>query len=362
MRRPSVARCAVLAAALLGPLLVACGDDDGARGSGLPAVEGTIAPEAYRVVYEVTTPEGRGRDELVVHRPFGSSRTERGVDGEVVTQRIAARGLVVTVAGGEATALETAIAPAADDLRLDRFADRLVAAGRLQRGDDGQVGGRPCRRLVEPDAVATDGTGGADRVPVRIERCVDAQGIVLEERITTIGGQAVRTRRAVELDLGDDVPAIDRPDVEPLPPEQGGGQVEDLEDVEGSTEIVVGWRIRVPEGWARVGSYVVQPAAVADGAGGAGTAALVTEVWRRGPDLLLLDQGRTLGGATPFDPATAVEDLQLEGVGPATLAVEPRLAEVRFAGTEGGFIRVAGTLPIDELVAVAATLERTAGP
>jgi hypothetical protein len=360
MRRTARPLLALLAAAAI-TATVACGGDEDE--GGLPDPDGTEAPVAYRVLYEVTTPDGRGREELVVRRPFGASITERDQAGDVVTQRLSALGLLVTVRDGTATAVETAIAPAAGDLRLDRTADRLVAAGRLEAGEDGQVGGRPCRRFVEPDAVATEGSpegtgsGGDDErgsFPVRITRCVDAVGIVLEERVATPGGQAVRTKRAVELEVGDDVPDIDVPDVAPLPSEQGGGSVEELT---GAPPAVVSWRLRPPEGFRAVGSFIVEPSRLGSDGAAAGAVALVTEVWQRGSDLLLFDQGRTTGGVTLFDPETEVESLDLPGIGAATLAVELRLAEVRVPGADGAFLRVAGTLPVEDLVAVAETLQ-----
>jgi hypothetical protein len=349
MGLPSSRRARRLAAGVLA-LVAACGGD-GDTG-GLPEVEGGGAPSAYRLLYEVTTPDGRGREEHVVRRPFEGAVTEFDAGGEVVAQRLSRLGLLVTVQDGETTAVETALAPAVGDLRPDRFAPALLEAGRLHEAGDGEVGGRPCRRLVQPEEIrAAEGQGRT--VPVRITRCVDAVGLVLEERITTRSGQALRTARAVELEVGADVPSVEVPEVEPLPAERGGGSVEALT---GERPAIVSWRIRPPRGFERVGSYLVEQATVASGSTG-GRLSLVTEAWRRGPDLLLLDQGRATGGGTPFDPATAVEDLQLAGVGPAVLAVDPRWAEVRLAGTEGGFLRLAGTLPVDDLVAVAGTLE-----
>ncbi len=353
MRRTARTLSALVAAAVL-TTVTACGGDDDE--SGLPDPDGTGAAVTYRVLYEVTTPEGRGREELVVRRPFGASITERDQAGEVVARRISELGLLVTVRDGTATAVETAIVPAAGDLRLDRTAERLVAAGRLEEGEDGAVGGRPCRRYVEPDAVATDGSGagsGEGSFPVRITRCVDAAGIVLEERVATPGGQAVRTKRAVEVEVGDDVPEIDVPDVAPLGREQGGGVVEELT---GAPPAIVSWQVRPPEGFRPVGRYLVEPARLGGGGTAAGAVALVTEVWQRGPDLLVLDQGRTTGGLTLFDPDTEVEALDLPEVGAASLALELRLAEVRVVGADGAFVRVAGTLPVEDLLEVARTL------
>jgi hypothetical protein len=47
------------------------------------------------------------------------------------------------------------------------------------------------------------------------------------------------------------------------------------------------------------------------------------------------------------------------GLGPADLAVDSRLAEVRFTRPDGGFARLAGTVDPKDLVALAATLTVT---
>jgi hypothetical protein len=84
--------------------------------------------------------------------------------------------------------------------------------------------------------------------------------------------------------------------------------------------------------------------------------ALYTDVWQRGPDLLLLDQGAQDTGAPPFDASTKVGSTSVPNVGAADLALDDHLAEVRFTRPDGGFARLAGTLPPQELVQLAATL------
>ena len=79
-------------------------------------------------------------------------------------------------------------------------------------------------------------------------------------------------------------------------------------------------------------------------------------MWRRGPDLLLLDQGASTTGSAPFDPKSALGPIEVAGVGAATLAVDLRLAEVRFIRPDGGFARLAGTIDPKDLVAIADTM------
>lgn len=264
--------------------------------------------------------------------------------------------------------LETAIAPSASDERPDVFADDLVKVGRLTAGTPGQVGGRACTRTSQPQSVvtqgganATSGTNGA--LPVKVTTCSDRQGIVLEEGWTSAaGGTPLLTKRAVELQLDADVPAIHIPPADPLPAAQGNGAVRKVAADQKIT-FAETFHLPAPKGFTFVGRYAVVPARL----GSTGTSlpaeagvALYTDVWQRGPDLLLLDQGATTTGSVPFDPKTTLGPIEVPNIGPATVAADLRLAEVRFVRPQGGFARLAGTLAPKDLVAIADTL--TVGP
>jgi hypothetical protein len=357
-----------LAIALLAAAPAACGDDGDGR-TGLPAVEGTAAPDAYRIVYQVVTPDSRTEEERIVQRPFDAHVIERDAEGEVTTERWSTLGRLVTRSqGADAVSIDTAIASAASDLRPDLFAERMEAAGKLREGETSRVGGRPCRRVAEAGEVATAPPPGegtqTGSLPVVVERCVDDLGLVLEERWTTAGGERVLTKRAVELEVGDDVPDVDLPDAAPLPLEQGNGAVEELE-ADARPPFAEVWSLPAPAGFTHLGRYAVQPARLT----GSPTAltgdpdvALYTDVWVRGGDLLLLDQGASRSGALPFDPASTLGPVDVPGLGAAELAVDLRLAEVRLTRPEGGFVRLAGTLDPDDLVELAATLRLEGAP
>jgi hypothetical protein len=113
-----------------------------------------------------------------------------------------------------------------------------------------------------------------------------------------------------------------------------------------------------PTGFTSVGRYaVVPPRLGAASTVGKAQLALYTDVWTRGPDLLLLDQGAGTDGATPFDDELVWRPLTLPTLGAAELAGDTRLAEIRLHRPDGGFVRLAGTVPIDELLALAATIQ-----
>jgi hypothetical protein len=374
MRRPTVQLVlGAVAVAALALALAACGGDDGGssatKGDGrLPAARSRTAPTDYRIVYRVTTPDGVTSEEHIVHRPFQAEIVQRGKDGEVTAERWSSLGRLVTRSkGAKAVKIDTAVAPAASDLRPDRFADAVVEAKRAIRHSEVQdIGGRECAFDVERSEIATADDSGAtstsatSTVPVIVGRCIDPQGLVLEEQWTTKEGVRVLTKRAVELDLGDDVPDIDIPKAESLSAAQGDGAVEKVADDQ-PPPFAEAWRLATPEGFRFVGRYAVVPARLAGGpstsSAGEPDVALYTDVWTRGPDVLLLDQGATRGAPPPFDASTRIGTVDLGALGPGELAVDLRAAEIRLTRPDDGFVRLSGTIPIDELTRLATTLQ-----
>lgn len=371
MRRRTVlslvlAPVVVVALVVLAVVAIRAGGSDDGDGGAFPPVEGTEAPDAYRIVYRVTTPDSTSLEEHVVRRPFLAHVVQRSNGGQVTAERWSDLGVLVTRSqGAPAVAITTAIAPAASDLRPDHLADRLVAAGRLEVHEERiDVHGRTCRLMDEAGEAATAEPGPVDAgnlgsVPLLVSRCVDDQGLVLEERWTTVDGTRVLTKRAEELQLGDDVPEIVLPDAEALPDSQGNGAIEEVDAAE-PPPFLERFELPAPEGFTFVGRYAVVPARVSTSADPAALdvgLALYTDVWRRGPDLLLLDQGATTGAPAPFPPDTRIGETDLGELGTAEVASDLRSAEVRLTRADHGFVRLAGTIPPTELVLLARTLQ-----
>jgi hypothetical protein len=238
----------------------------------------------------------------------------------------------------------------------------------IRHNDSKEIGGRGCRIDVEASEIATADDSGAtststpETVPVIVGRCIDQQGLVLEEQWTTKEGVRVLTKRAVELELGDDVPAVHVPKADPLSTAQGNGAIHEV-GADQAPPFQEAWHLDVPEGFTFVGRYAVVPARLELGGSGAGGAAgqpdvaLYTDVWRRGADVLLLDQGATRGGPAPFDATTRIGTVDLGPLGQGELAVDLRSAEVRFTRPGNGFVRLSGTIPLDELAHLATQLQ-----
>jgi hypothetical protein len=354
---------AIAAALLTAVVLAACGGDDGdggdGRPSGLPTQVGMEPATAYRVVYRLTSPGGTGREVLEVRRPFEAHLRQEGADGEVTAERWSALGVVVTrAADGRFVELSVAAAPALGDQRLDRLIDELEAAEQLTDRRTGTVAGRPCTWVNQSSEVATlpagvdPSVGEAEQITAVVERCVDAEGIVLEERWSSPGGDRLLTKRATELETGDDAELdLDPPDAEPLPVADGNGSFEPV-DRAAPGPLPQQFALDPGAGFTFVGRFAVQPPRLGAPAGDAALT-VTTDVWRRGPDVLVLDQGVGTGGATPFDDSLVWRDLDLPGLGAAQLAGSLTAAEVRIRRPEGGFVRLAGTVPVTDLVALA---------
>lgn len=344
------------------------GDDGGSHSVTLPAVHGTDPPTDYRLVYSVTTPDGVVSEEHVVHRPFDAHVVNRDADGKVTAERWSSIGKLITRSqGAPAVEIDSAVAAAASDLRPERFLTQLSEAKKVVTHDDQSIdiSGRSCHPFTEAGQVGAKGAGSdpsqVSQVPVAIARCVDAQGLVLEERWTTQDGTLVLTKRAQELDLGKDVPAIHPPKAQRLPDGQGNGAIHEV-DRDQVPPFQQAFSLAAPTGFTFVGRYAVVPARVATDASTASAAtatdvAIYTDVWRRGPDLLMLDQGATKGEPPPFDSTTRVGTVDLGHLGTAELAVDLRGAEVRLTLPGNGFLRLTGTIPVDQLTQLAARIQ-----
>lgn len=351
---------AIVALALV--LVAACAGDDpsGIGGAGSEVVVDVaepgraVPPAAYAITYRVEELDhGDVRTttaELLVERPFRSRLTIFD-GGDVVSDRAADFAYL----GEDTSILAPPPQPAPGDIRGD-----LVFAGDDATGTR-RVAGRTCwvHRL---GAAITEGvvTPG-DTTDV----CVDGDGLVLEEVVTD--GDRV-TRRWVATDV-DTSPVIDDGDFRvdgatPVPVDDGGGSVREIEPT--SRSVGQFWEVPdPPPGFTHRGRYAVVPPQAArtdDSETRAQVVAGVVDVWVRGIDLLLVDQGGTLGRVPPFG-ATPNSDLVDLGAlaETAEVFVTPTGSEIRVLIPPGRYVRLAGTFAADDLVAIARSLQEVEG-
>ncbi|HVM51882.1 MAG TPA: hypothetical protein VM262_01675 [Acidimicrobiales bacterium] len=356
MRRVTVVALAV-AGALAATVAYAA-----AGGSGSVTVVDGAVPTAYRITYEVVTGGVPSTEVHTVRRPF-QSRIEVGR-----ATRVSDAGVLATTSDGASwVRIEVPLALAGGDLRPDAVLDDALAAGVVEVVGTRRVAGRPCRVVAFGGPV-----GGGTLTPVgavageSVEACIDGAGLVLAES-WSVAGVVRREREAVRVEVGEVLGPVGD-DVFGVPASastlsfgDGGGSVRAVAPGEdpGFTER---WQATVPAGFEHAGRWHVLPPAVGAPVDPtvprAADVALVTDVWVRGPDLVLVDQGAVVGGGPPpWDDRPWGEPVDLGALGPGELVFDLRLSEVRVVRGDGGFVRVAGTLPPAELVAVARSLE-----
>lgn len=360
-RRPAgrwVVTGAAAAAAVVGIALLAAatGDDDPAPTGG----DGTGLATDFEITYRVTVGDDAEVEETVaVSRPFRSA--VRSGD----TGRVSDAGVLATAGGdGRWVEIEVPIAPASGDVRIDAVLDAAVAAGHVEAGATRRIAGLRCHEHrfggpVSAGILTPVGTVPGEHADV----CLSDGGLVLRER-WVVDGEVRRSREAVAVHrLRPDADRFAVPDdARPLAFEQGGGSTRAVaaDHDAGFTEH---WSVEVPTGFDHAGRWVVappSPQALEPGQVRGPEVALVTDAWVRGPDLVVLDQGATMPGVPPpWDERPVVTTVELGDLGTAEVAWDLRASEVRLLRPDGGFVRVAGTVPPDELIAITRTLTRT---
>ncbi|WP_436793714.1 hypothetical protein [Actinospongicola halichondriae] len=345
MRRVAAAGAAIAVAGTGVFAALAARDADAVA---LPAPSGDGPASSYRVVYEVVGDGATTTEERVVSRPFDSDITVRDADGAVTSERASRAGLLATrSSGGDWVLIDVPFSPATGDTRLDRFGATVAT----DRGSD-EVGGRPC---------AVTRAAFAGEAVVAVERCTDDAGVVLREVWLDADESVLQTMTAVELTLGVDVGP--EPEGTRLTATGGNGAVHAVEADE-PIPFARAFTLDPGDGWDFVGRYLVVPPtldATARDLGSSADTALVSDVWRRGPDLLVLDQGATKDGPTPFGAMTEIDTFDLVDIGEATIGVDDRLAAVNVPLADGGFLRLSATLDPTELRTLAQTISPNGG-
>jgi hypothetical protein len=324
---------------------------------------------SYRVTYRVRQPGDEPTTETIwVARPFeGRVEARRGDDdnGTLLTERESTFGHLAVVGNEEPFVLVVGPRLAAPDLRLDPVLDEALERGLLERRERRSVAGRVCQVYRAASSVTAGDLDEPGTEDEYADACFDEAGILLEEWWIS-GGKPIRQRVAVEVETDIDMGAVLRlPSSSTLPPEEGGGGIPELEPdsaPEGSF-----WQLgpeSVPRGFVFRGRYSVVPTqteAFGDPRNRGSIVASTVDVWVRGPDMLVVEQGATLGGSSAFDPDPRAPTTDLGPLGTAELRLRLDRVEARVQLPRGGFLRVYGTLTSDEIVEVARALREMQG-
>ena len=310
-------------------------------------------PAAYRITYRVSRRGAGDRTETItVVRPFWSASVtdtseERWAFGRVFTKDGPVFAVGPTLAG-----MDLRVAPALDDA-LDR---RL-----LERREQRTVAGRRCQVY----RASTTVVGGTLQPTIDVgeyaDVCVDERGLLLEEW-WVVDGDAIQQRIATEVELRvpDDFGTAWSGEPPSESAEEGGGSILTLTPGSSPPGAPFFTAPAPPgDGFEHLGRFSVIPpqaAAFGDGEERGSIVASTADVWRRGIDIVVLDQGGNLDGVAIYDPDPDNETVELPNLGTAELLVSLTGNELRVQRPGGKFVRVVGTLPLDDLLAFARTL------
>lgn len=347
-----------LAAVLVGGALLLVPDRDGGDPPGRTGGAGVALD--YEITYRVTF-----ADETEVEETVAISRPFRSATRTADTGRVSDAGVLATVGGdGRWVELEVPIAPASGDVRIDAVLDAAVAAGHVEAGSTRRIADRTCREHrfggpVSAGILTPVGTVPGEHADV----CVTDDGLVLRER-WVVDGAARRTREAVSVQVGRlDAERFAVPgEARSLSFDQGGGSTRAVAP-DHDAGFAEHWALEAPAGFDRAGRWLVAPPSpkpLEPGELRGAEIALISDAWVRGADLLVLDQGAAMPGiAPPWDDREVLERHDLGRLGAAEVAWDLRASEVRILRPDGGFLRLAGTLPPEQLLDIARTLTRT---
>jgi hypothetical protein len=379
-----VAVATVGAATVVGATVLRAGDDSGATTTSAPVTtelertgsmpiddDGPLTigaePAGYRITYRVAQ-RGASRlatEVLTVVLPFTSELETRDADDALLSVHRWAFGRVISGTGDEQPRV-FAVGPhlGGYDLRPWISVDEAVERGLLDRREQREVAGRRCQVYRAATSVSEGVLGPLDDASSEYaDVCFDADGLLLEEW-WVVDGNAIRQRvaTAVVERAPDGFGADWSGETTTQPVGQGGGSVVRLR--EGSSPPGPFFEApAVPPGFARLGRYSVIPpqAITVEGADRTSTIASTADVWRRGSDVLILDQGGTLGGIDVYPPDPDNRTVEIPGLGKAEVVLGLATNEMRVQRGGGRYVRVIGTLPTEELLAFLRTLVEVEG-
>lgn len=298
-------------------------------------------------------------------RPFTSETVSRRHNGDVVDVHRLSFGRISTGSPtSEKIVLAVAPAVAATDTRFGASLEDAVTRGLLHAREQREVGDRRCQvyRTGTSIGIALRASDPASNEYADV--CIDARGLLLEEW-WIVDGHALRQRVATK--VVESVPAdfgagwTTAPTS--LPVDKGGGSILRMRDDSSppGERFDVG---RVPEGFEHVGRYSVIPPqaeAFSDKGNPYSVVASTVDVWRRGIDAIILEQGGSLGGRKAFNIDPANQSVVIPNIGEVEVVVSPSGSTARALRRNGHFVRVSATLPVDQVLDIVRSLAKSDG-
>lgn len=331
-------------------------------------IETKDVPLTYRAVVRV---ENRAGGRLVLNtervwfrRPFESRiETYKGFPGdERSSLRQSVFGTFANASSGSDQPLRIAAPPsiASGDVRFDPVIEEAIEESVIERREVRRVYGRLCQVYRAGGPVsAGDLKTYEEGASAYADVCLDENGIVLEEYWVE-DGELLRRRAITELEIGVDIPDsmfdITIEGSKSVSP----GSIKKVPDDPSKSRVPLWLLPETPEGFERRGRFTVtlSDQAIPQLSGELGFSAAPTsasDVYVRGPDILVIDQDPSLTAVATQESRPMIE-VDLGELGKGTLVVDARMSEVRGLTAEGSLVRLFGTLPPSELVELARSL------
>jgi hypothetical protein len=339
--------------------------------SSAPLNASFAVPTSYHVVYAVTAPNVPvSTEQLWVRRPFDSvDITYSGpppgaAPSLVLVYRLGAQ--VLKASNAQAGQLKVPASVAPQDVRAEVVVPAALAEHRLKAVGRQKVLGRSCQVFRSAEPLRSGPLPPLRSGSAYVDTCIDADGIVLRETLIR-SGKVVSDRRAVEVETGQAAVVGAAFDMTGAitPFDAGGGAFTAL--TSDSRPPGRSWALtHPPSGFQRAGRYAVvppQPQLFAGGGQGTGQMGLpgglvseMDDVFLRGADAIVLQQGSTMNGATFSPPANAIT-VSLGSLGEGQLLLAGNVTTVvAEPGNHKQFVRLSATLPPREVIALMRSL------
>ena len=189
--------------------------------------------------------------------------------------------------------------------------------------------------------------------------CVDEDGIVLQEE-WAVGGEVFRRRTATALDLSPDIDDADLSPTAEIPEGVPGGTFVEVTRDSRAPE-ATHWELdSAPEGFTLVGRYGFSPPRTDDGLSQfeIPRVAMILDVYEDGDGgAVVVVNGGTADRSDLFVTGDGPETADLGPLGMADVLRGLRQSEVRVGLDGGRFVRVYGSLPAEDLLALARSLQ-----
>jgi hypothetical protein len=335
-----------------------------------PPVAVDITPTDYRIEYRVEERISGGvrvsTEKVSVRRPFESrletwdgappGRTRVSTEIAALARSAAERAKAAALVMQQPPAIATA------DVRASASLPVALAKQLVQQREQRRVAGATCQ--VYRSAVRlTDEPFRPPTAAAYVDSCLDGHGLLVEE-VRVASGKIDLHRVAVAVDVTPSLAAgtfaIGAPTVDV---KNGGGSTRAVDP----TTTPAGQFLQLdapPAGFTLLGRYAVvppQPENFSDPLREGMRRAAVIDAYVRGADAILIERGGTLRGQDPWTKDPSNPTIDAGSLGPAELLLSGRQVEVRVLTGGGHYLRIVGTLPPDDLAAIARQLHPVPG-